>query len=112
MRSEIAIFDGIPRCMTSPLEGGREKFRDEPLVVRPKFFRVNTFVTLAVEVVGVERLYGRQEFFVVFVAKVLVCTFTVPGVEAMIPDHSKTLRRKRALILENVVEVLELKLEY
>lgn len=94
------------RLLYLPLEGGREKLRNEALIVRTKLLRVDAFVALAVKVVGIESLDSCQELSIVFVAEMFICPFTMPRIETMVPDHSEPFWRKCALVPKDVVEVL------
>ena len=62
-----------------PLNDLREELLNEALVVRLELLRVHRVVALAVQVIRVERLYGRERLLVLGVAEVLVSALAVPA---------------------------------
>jgi hypothetical protein len=59
------------------------------LIIGPEFFNVARFVVFTVEVVRVECLDGGKNLVVFLVHEMPVSTLSVPGIEAVIANHSK-----------------------
>lgn len=62
-----------------PLDNCREELLNEALIVRLELLRVHRVVALAVQIVRVERLYGRKRLLVLGIAEVLVSALAVPA---------------------------------
>ena len=73
------------------------------MVVGAKLFNVAPLITLAVQVVRIKDLHSGQHLLVLFVHEVLVYTLPMPGIEAVIPDHSKSFVRKFIMTFEDVI---------
>ena len=91
----------------SPFDDVGEELRDEALIVRFDLLNVDGLVALAVEVVRVECTNCGERLRIALVREVSVRALTVPGVERMVADHGETLFRKRRLVLEDMVQVLQ-----
>lgn len=63
-----------------PVDLWREELRDQALVVRLQFGRVNGIVRLGVEIVGVKRPDGGEVLLVLLVSEVGVGTLAMPSV--------------------------------
>ena len=91
------------RAGNSPLDLLWKELWDQVLVVGAKLFNVAPLITLAVQVVRIKDLHSGQHLLVFFVHEVLVCTLPMPGIEAVIPYHSKSFVGKFAMIFEDVI---------
>ena len=61
-----------------PVDHWWEELRNETFVVWPEFLGIARFITLAIKVIGVERLNRLKGLLILLVAKVGVSTLTMP----------------------------------
>ena len=101
----------ISRELALPLDDLREVFGNQALVVGLDLLDVNRLIALAVEVIRVEGTYGLEGTGVVGVREMSVCAFAVPRVEGVVADHVQRIHREGALLLEDMVEVLQIRRE-
>ena len=90
-----------------PVKEWGEIFCDQILVIGTERFNVAGLVAFAVEVVRVEGQDSGQRSFVVLVHEVRIGPLSVPRVKAVVTDHCKGFGGKGALILENVIKILQ-----
>jgi len=83
-----------------------EELIDELHVVGLEVLGLGDFIRLGVQVVRVEGLDGIQHLLILLVHHPAVSSLLVPGVEAVVADHGKSLIGNGALLLDDVVEVL------
>jgi hypothetical protein len=96
----------------SPFNDLREKFLNEALIVGLELLRVDRVIAFGIEIVWVEYAHGGKSFLILCASKVAIGALTVPRVEAVVADHPECFLRQARLFLENVVEVLRVKLDY
>ena len=108
IRYQSALTSARPRTeiIPSPLDDFGEELRNEILVIRLDVLDADGLVALAVEVVWVERAHRLKRAHVVRVCQVGIRALAMPRVEGVVADHVQSFGGKRALLLENVVEVL------
>lgn len=125
VEKEVRInVKNIPGCGRQlPLDDFGEELGNQALVVWLELLWLGGIIALAIEIVGVECPDCLKSTLVVGIGKVLVSVLTMPSaaavsfdnsrsinenvrVEAMIANHMKSIFRQAALVLENVVQVL------
>src|SRR3984957_8552267 len=63
-------------------------------------------ITLAIQVIRIKRLDSLKHLLVMAGHQNTIGAFRVPWIERVIPNHSQSLCRERALLLDDVVQIL------